>query len=79
MSRPSLEIPLTPNIPDFLFMIVSISSGVYPYLFSKNGTIAGSISPQRVPIMIPPRGVNPIDVLYDLPFLTAVILAPFPK
>ena len=37
------------------------------------------MSPLRVPIMIPDKGVNPIDVLNDLPFLTAVMLAPLPR
>src|SRR5699024_4253551 len=41
--------------------------------------IAGSRSPERVPIVTPASGVNPIEVSIDLPFSTAVILAPFPK
>ena len=37
------------------------------------------MSPQRVPIIIPPNGVNPIDVFNTLPFLIAVIEAPLPR
>ena len=37
------------------------------------------MSPQRPPIMMPPNGVKPIDVLTHLPPLTAVIEAPLPK
>ena len=41
--------------------------------------IAGSRSPERVPMISPSSGVNPIDVSTDSPPLTAVTLAPFPK
>ena len=41
--------------------------------------IDGSTSPQRVPIITPANGVNPIDVSIHFPFNTAEILAPFPK
>jgi hypothetical protein len=40
---------------------------------------AGSISPQRVPIITPANGVNPIEVSITLPFLTADIEAPLPR
>lgn len=40
--------------------------------------MAGSISPVRVPIMIPPSGVKPIEVSTEIPLSTAVIEAPFP-
>ena len=42
------------------------------------GMIAGSISPQRVPITRPSRGVKPIDVSTETPFFTAFALDPFP-
>ncbi len=32
-----------------------------------------------MPITRPSRGVNPMDVSIDLPFLIAVMLAPFPR
>ena len=42
-------------------------------------SIAGSILPLLVPIVIPSRGVSPIVVSTDLPPSTAQILAPPPK
>ena len=36
------------------------------------------MSPVRVPIMTPPRGVKPIEVSTDTPLSTAVIEAPLP-
>ena len=44
-----------------------------------NSMMAGSRSPERVPMISPSSGVNPIDVSTDSPPLTAVTLAPFPK
>ena len=44
-----------------------------------NSIIAGSISPERVPIISPSSGVSPILVSTDLPLSTADILEPFPK
>jgi len=41
--------------------------------------IEGSISPQRVPIINPSRGVKPIEVSIDFPLSIAVIEAPFPR
>ncbi len=38
----------------------------------------GSILPERVPIIVPPSGVNPIEVSTDLPPLMAVIETPLP-
>ncbi len=37
------------------------------------------MSPERVPIMTPDSGVKPMDVLKDLPFLTAVMDPPLPR
>ena len=48
-------------------------------LFIKNATNEASMSPERVPIVTPANGVNPIDVSTDLPPSTAVIEAPLPK
>ncbi len=36
------------------------------------------MSPVRVPITTPSSGVSPIEVSNDFPFLTAVMLEPFP-
>ena len=79
ISRASELMPETPSIPDCLFITVSISSGVNPSFFMTYVTIAGSISPQRVPIITPANGVKPMDVLIDFPPSTAVIDAPFRK
>ncbi len=38
-----------------------------------NSMIAGSISPERVPITSPSSGVRPIDVSTHLPFNTALM------
>ena len=43
------------------------------------GTIAGSIEPQRVPMMIPSSGVRPRVVSRHLPSLTAEIEEPLPR
>ena len=71
--------PETPNTPDFLFKIftnwkISLSS-----FLARNSKIAGSISPERVPIGTPSSGVNPIDVSIDSPYLTALIEEPLPR
>jgi hypothetical protein len=42
-------------------------------------TMAGSRSPERVPITRPSRGVKPIDVSTDRPFRTAVAEHPLPR
>ena len=41
--------------------------------------IEGSISPERVPIIIPARGVNPIEVSTGFPWAIAEIEAPLPR
>ena len=43
------------------------------------GINAGSMLPERVPIVTPASGVKPIEVSIDLPPSTAAILAPLPK
>ena len=67
------------SAPDSLFKIVSFSSAVHPSFFIKYVTTDGSKSPERVPIGIPPSGVNPILVSTEFPFFIAQILAPCPK
>ena len=46
---------------------------------ARKVTIAGSISPLRVPIIKPSNGVKPIEVSILFPFSTAVTEAPLPK
>ena len=41
--------------------------------------MAGSISPERVPIKRPAKGVKPMVVSMHLPPFTAEMLEPFPK
>src|SRR5699024_223336 len=78
-SRISDEMPEIPSNPDFLFRTLIISSIDIPVLCIKCCNSDGSISPERVPIVIPDKGLNPIEVSNDLPFLTAVIEEPEPK
>ena len=47
--------------------------------FAMYSMIAGSISPERVPMISPSRGVRPMLVSTDLPFFTAERLAPLPR
>ena len=79
MSLKSADTPESPNIPDSLFNINSISSGVKFSFFIKYVTIDGSKSPERAHIGIPPSGVSPIVVSTLFPPLTAHKLAPCPK
>ena len=66
-------------MPDFLFIMVSISFGVAFIRFTRNGTIAGSMLPQRVPIGRPSSGVRPIDVLTHLPPFEQLTEEPLPR
>ena len=50
-----------------------------PVLSIKNGTIAGSISPVRVPMIKPDNGVKPIVVSMERPPLIADTEEPLPK
>ena len=80
ISRISLEMPEIPNKPDCFWKIFNISLiSVISNFFIKNGMIEASISPVRVPIVTPAKGVNPIEVSTALPPSTAVIDAPLPK
>lgn len=45
----------------------------------RNGMIAGSMLPQRVPIGTPSSGVRPIEVSMHLPPFTALRLEPLPR
>ena len=64
--------------PLFLFIIASISAGVYLVHSSKNVTIAGSISPLLVPIISPSSGVKPMLVSTHFPPFIAQTDAPEP-
>ena len=70
--------PDTPSRPDFLFIITSTSFAVSPSWFIRNGMMAGSMSPQRVPIIRPSSGVRPMLVSMHLPSLTAEMEPPLP-
>ena len=79
-SLKSLEIPPDiPSTPDFLLRILSISLIVRFSWLHKNSRIAGSRSPERVPMISPSRGVSPIDVSTHLPPIEAEIEAPLPR
>ena len=77
--RRSLLMPEIPNRPDFLFITSLISSGVKPSCSIRNVTIAGSMAPQRVPIIRPSSGVKPIVVSTGTPWSTAVMEQPLPR
>ena len=68
-----------PFMPDFLLKRVSTSSTLMPATRCRWNTTAGSMSPVRVPIMRPSRGVRPMEVSIGLPFLTAEADAPLPR
>ena len=78
-SRQSDETSEIPWKPHCLFIKSLISSGVIPVFFIMNGTTAGSISPQRVPMITPASGVKPIEVSITFPSLTAEIDEPLPR
>ena len=78
-SRASLDTPETPSKPDFLFKILSISFGVKFSFSIIKVTTEGSSVPERVPIIKPSNGVNPIVVSKTRPSCTAVMEEPLPK
>ena len=71
--------PLIPSTPDFLLRIFNTSSTLLFSLSQIYCTIAGSISPDLVPMIRPSRGVRPIDESIHLPPIDADIDAPFPR
>ena len=79
ISLKSLETSDKPAIPDFLLSMFVISEMSFPSFFAITSIMPGSMSPERVPIITPARGVSPILVSTDLPFSTAQMLAPFPR
>ena len=72
-------VPAMPSIPLFLFIRVSISAGERFLAAMTVVTMAGSIEPQRVPMMMPSSGVRPMVVSKHLPSLTAEMEEPFPR
>ena len=68
-----------PSTPDFLFRTLFISAGVRPSFWQIKSQIAGSILPERVPMMIPSSGVSPMDVSTHFPWSTADTEPPFPR
>ncbi len=82
----SFESSLTPSSPDFLLTTVSSFSaasaafGVPSAIFFRMKiSTPGSMSPVRVPLMMPPDGVRPIEVSRHWPLRIAEIDAPFPR
>src|SRR5579872_6543703 len=71
--------PETPNNPDCVFSSVSTSDGDNPSLRAMTLTIAGSRSPDRVPMTSPSSGVIPIEVSMETPALMAAAEQPFPQ
>ena len=79
ISRMSLLLPLRPSRPHFLLKKASASAWVMPILSAMRRTAAGSMSPERVPMTRPSRGVMPMEVSTTLPFSTAAMLLPLPR
>ena len=77
MSRQS-ELPVRARSPDLLLRSVSICAGESFSASMIASTAAASMSPQRVPITIPARGVRPIEVSTHSPFFTAASEDPLP-
>ena len=67
------------SIPDFLFSMVRQSSTLMLYLLQMNCTTQGSMSPERVPIGTPARGLRPMEVSMHLPSLIADREEPLPR
>ncbi len=78
-SRMSLVRPLMPSRPDCLFRSVSICSMENPSFPIRNSMMAGSISPERVPITSPSSGVIPMEVSTECPSRIAAIEQPDPR
>ena len=78
MSRQSLE-PASASRPDFLLRSVSISAGESFSASMIARTAAGSMLPQRVPMMRPASGVRPIVVSMTSPWRIAARELPLPR
>ena len=77
--RRSFDTPEMPSKPDCLFMRLFISSAVRFSWSMTNGTIAGSMAPQRVPIIKPSSGVRPMEVSTATPWSMAEAEQPLPR
>ena len=66
-------------MPDSLFSRFTASEMVMSYLLAMNSTTPTSISPARVPIGRPARGVRPMEVSTQRPPLTAAREEPLPR
>ncbi len=68
-----------PNSPLFLFMRSFTSWVDRPSFSMMKGTMAGSMAPQRVPIMRPSKGVSPMEVSTATPWSMAEMEQPLPR
>jgi hypothetical protein len=71
--------PEIPNKPDCLLSSVSTSCALNPSFAAMKSTMAGSMSPERVPITRPSSGVMPIEVSTELPARMAATEQPLPR
>ena len=71
--------PETPSSPDCLLSIIVDFTSTESFFATQKSTIAGSRSPDRVPITSPSSGVKPIEVSTDWPRLIAHADAPLPR
>jgi hypothetical protein len=69
----------SPSNPERSFSQRSTSATDTPSARDRCPTIAGSMSPERVPITSPSSGVRPIEVSTDRPFSIATAEEPFPR
>ena len=67
ISRMSPEMPEMPDMPDFVFRVSSRALPSVRLSRNKNVRMPGSTDPDRVPIINPSSGVNPIVVSMLLP------------
>ena len=73
----SLETPDRPSNPLFLLSISSLCAAVSPSVRSRKASTPASTSPQRVPMISPSAGVNPMVVSTERPWSTAQSDGPF--
>ena len=75
----SLETPDRPSKPLFLFNNSSLCEAVSFSVRSRKASTPASTSPQRVPMIKPSAGVNPIEVSTERPWSTAQSDEPLPR
>jgi len=71
--------PEIPRSPDCVLRSISTSWGDRPSFVAMRFTIAGSISPERVPITSPSSGVMPMEVSTGYPARIAAAEQPLPR